>query len=220
MSIDFHNKLKLIEKTAAELPIIVIINNIATLSVEYMSPRGLEFLGVTLEELKEMGEDYNRRYFNPEDTADYIPKILSLMESADENQVISFFQQVRSSEKSPWSWHFTTLKIFFSDENGKPTHLISNAFPVDPLYHITHKVNRLLEENDRMRKEYPVFASLTKREKEIIHHLAKGKSAPAIAELLFVSTSTIEQHRKNIKKKTGLKNLPELIRFAQAFDIV
>jgi DNA-binding NarL/FixJ family response regulator len=55
---------------------------------------------------------------------------------------------------------------------------------------------------------------LTKREVEIIQLLAKGESSTVIAKQLFLSTYTVNTHRKNILHKLGLKNVAELIGFA------
>ncbi|MEO1382781.1 MAG: LuxR C-terminal-related transcriptional regulator [Bacteroidota bacterium] len=44
--------------------------------------------------------------------------------------------------------------------------------------------------------------------------MALGKTSKEIAEALFISTRTVETHRKNIHQKLEIKNLAGLIRFA------
>ncbi|MBC8767088.1 PAS domain-containing protein [Arenibacter sp. BSSL-BM3] len=51
----------------------------------------------------------------------------------------------------------------------------------------------------------------SKREIQIIKELAKGKKFIEIAKQLFVSPHTINTHKKNILRKSGCKNTPELI---------
>lgn len=51
----------------------------------------------------------------------------------------------------------------------------------------------------------------TKKEIEIIIKLAQGGNFREIAAFFFVSPHTIKTHRKNILKKSGCKNTPELI---------
>ena len=51
----------------------------------------------------------------------------------------------------------------------------------------------------------------SKREKEIVEKLARGIKFNEIAKLLFVSPHTINTHKKNILRKSGCKNTPELI---------
>jgi len=57
-------------------------------------------------------------------------------------------------------------------------------------------------------------AQLSKREREILAWLAEGYSSKLIADKLFVSESTIVNHRKNMLKKTNTKNIAELIYYA------
>jgi DNA-binding NarL/FixJ family response regulator len=62
--------------------------------------------------------------------------------------------------------------------------------------------------------------TLTKREIEIIKLLAKEKSSNDIAQLLFLSTFTVNTHRKNILQKLGLKNSAGLIKFASDNSLI
>ncbi|MGA9649161.1 response regulator [Pedobacter sp.] len=55
---------------------------------------------------------------------------------------------------------------------------------------------------------------LTRREIEIIGLLAQGQTTSEIADMLFLSTRTVEGHRQNLIGKTGVKNTASLIRFA------
>jgi DNA-binding CsgD family transcriptional regulator len=51
----------------------------------------------------------------------------------------------------------------------------------------------------------------TKREKEIIKEISKGKNFNEIAENLFVSPHTVNTHKKNILRKAHCKNTAELM---------
>jgi two-component system NarL family response regulator len=44
--------------------------------------------------------------------------------------------------------------------------------------------------------------------------LGAGNSSKKIAEILKISVSTVEVHRRNIMFKTGLHNIADLTRFA------
>jgi DNA-binding NarL/FixJ family response regulator len=61
---------------------------------------------------------------------------------------------------------------------------------------------------------------LTIREKEIIQLIAKNLSTKEIAEALFLSTHTIETHRKNILRKTETNNVLSLTKWANKHKIV
>jgi len=57
---------------------------------------------------------------------------------------------------------------------------------------------------------------LTHREKEILVVLSTGKITKEIAAFLSISTNTVEQHKKNIKKKLDLKTIGELVNFTMS----
>ena len=54
---------------------------------------------------------------------------------------------------------------------------------------------------------------LTQRQKEILKLVTEGKNNLEIAELLFISRSTVETHRKNMIQKLGLSGSGELLRY-------
>lgn len=59
-------------------------------------------------------------------------------------------------------------------------------------------------------KEDPSNNKLTSRETEVIRLILDGKSTKEIAEILKLSTFTIDTHRKNIGRKTGAKTALQL----------
>jgi DNA-binding NarL/FixJ family response regulator len=56
--------------------------------------------------------------------------------------------------------------------------------------------------------------SLTTRQREVIKLIAEGKTNKEIAELLFISTRTVEKHRAKIMEKLNLKATADLIKYA------
>lgn len=55
---------------------------------------------------------------------------------------------------------------------------------------------------------------ITEREKEILNLIVDGYTSAEIADLLFISTRTVETHRSNLMGKLGLKNTAALVRYA------
>jgi DNA-binding CsgD family transcriptional regulator len=216
-----QNKLNTLSAIEDDLPGVVIIHDIRDWSVIHMSSRGLQELDISLQEIKHMKiEDYHNRFFNPEDAKDYTPKIIGLLERNNDDESISFFQQVRPSENHDWRWYISSAKIFMRDEAGKPYLTITMSTPVDPLHPVSAKVSRLLEENNFLRKNYHRFARLGKRECEVLKHLAMGKSAAEIADTLFISVLTVDTHRKNIKQKLETNSSYELSQYARCFNLI
>ena len=61
---------------------------------------------------------------------------------------------------------------------------------------------------------------LTKREKQILQLVAKGKTSNVIAEELFLSPLTVDTHRKNLLQKFQAKNSTELVNQAIQFHMI
>lgn len=213
-------KLDAISRIGDDLPAVVIVHNIQTQSVEYMSPAGQAGLNTTLEELKAMGPEYFSRFFNPQESAEYVPKIMQLLQENKDNIFVSFFQQVRASPEQDWKWYLSATTIYLRDEADVPTHTITFALPIDPHHHITTKVNRLLDENNFLRRNKHVFAALTGREKEILRLIALGNNSSEMAAALNISGKTVSTHRRNIKHKLNVQSNYDITRFALAFDLI
>lgn len=64
------------------------------------------------------------------------------------------------------------------------------------------------------------YDTLTPREQEVMVLLAEGLSANQIAEKLFISPKTVENHRSNIMRKLGLHSTIELVRYAAKLGLI
>ena len=52
---------------------------------------------------------------------------------------------------------------------------------------------------------------LTSREKEVLELLSVGYNSKEIGEKIFISSNTVEYHRKQLLRKTNSRNVAELI---------
>jgi DNA-binding NarL/FixJ family response regulator len=64
------------------------------------------------------------------------------------------------------------------------------------------------------------YDTLTRREQEIMVLLARGLSNRQIAEKLFISPKTVENHRSNILHKLNIHSTIELVRYAARLGII
>lgn len=55
---------------------------------------------------------------------------------------------------------------------------------------------------------------LTPRQREILQLMVEGNSTRRIAEILHVSTKTVETHRAQLQERLGIYDVPGLVRFA------
>jgi DNA-binding NarL/FixJ family response regulator len=61
---------------------------------------------------------------------------------------------------------------------------------------------------------------ITRREKEILQLIGKGLTTVQIAEQLFISTHTVESHRKNLMEKFGVNNTTSVVRLATEYKLL
>lgn len=57
-------------------------------------------------------------------------------------------------------------------------------------------------------------SSLSPREREVLQLLAEGRTSPEIGKQLFVATTTVETHRRNIMRKLGIHSVADLTKYA------
>lgn len=55
---------------------------------------------------------------------------------------------------------------------------------------------------------------LSPREREVLQLLAEGRTSPEIGKQLFVATTTVETHRRNIMRKLGIHSVADLTKYA------
>ncbi len=65
-----------------------------------------------------------------------------------------------------------------------------------------------------------LYGTLTAREQEILRLLAEGLSSKEIAQKLFISPKTVENHRANIMNKLDLHSTLELVRYAAKLGLI
>lgn len=215
-----HKKILRLQEVEKDIPGVIIVHNLVDETIVYMSERGRKILNVTLDEIRMPQADYNQQYFNMEDLSNYGPKVFALMERNADDEIVTFFQQVRSSSNEPWRWYSSSMKILLRDHDARPMLSLTIALPIDEEHYFTPKIERLIQENNFLRLNQQAFASLSKREREVLRLLALGRNSLEIADALFISEATVKTHRKNIRSKLNAESTYDLLQFAQAFNLV
>lgn len=87
---------------------------------------------------------------------------------------------------------------------------------------ISHKVVKKLMESPKEEAKITDrgYETLTSREQEILVLLAEGLSAKEVAEKLFISPRTVENHRSSMMRKLDLHSNHELIRYAAKLGLI
>ncbi len=102
------------------------------------------------------------------------------------------------------------LKNAGKDELLKAIHRIANGgtyFSQDIIPLIYNQYNK-----EKIQQEQ--LSLLTTREREILSLIVKEMTSEEIAEKLFISKKTVDNHRQHILEKTGCKSTVGLVKFA------
>lgn len=81
--------------------------------------------------------------------------------------------------------------------------------------YLSHEAARSLRSSDE--SGLPV---LTRREKEVLGLIAEGMTNNEIAAKLFISSTTVDTHRKSLLNKLNAKNTASLIRIATQLQLI
>lgn len=81
--------------------------------------------------------------------------------------------------------------------------------------YISPAISNIILKHNKLKSTYKnSFEKLTPMEKRILSFIADGSSSQEIADKLFISIRTVENHRENICKKLELRGVNSLLKFA------
>lgn len=106
---------------------------------------------------------------------------------------------------------------FLKKDAGKTEYLLAiELLSSGDTYYSQHFTQSLIE--SKMTNEPDIH--LTSRELEILNLLSEGLQTAAIADKLFISTHTVQSHRKNLLSKFQVGNTPTLIKKAAGMGLI
>lgn len=203
------------------------IFNFENLEMEYVDPGVKEVLGVdakefSLEKILELmyPEDIKAMAKKEDITLDFLFK-KTKVEDIAKYKVVYLFRLKRSDGEYRTILHQAqTLTV---SHDGKIQQVIGIHTDVT---HLNIPVNDKVSFISKDKKSYYNVGSikdvlnydiklgtmkLTKREKDVLSEMMKGKNGEEIAEALFISPHTVTTHRKNLLRKTDSANAVELV---------
>lgn len=200
------------------MPGVTVIHDMNGFKPVYMSSNGLNLLGLAMEELIAVKEDYQKIFFNRDFMDDYLEQLISLIDREGVHETFTFFHQVKIEQK--FRWYSASIKVFHVDDDSNPTHTITYAIPLRDFDRAISRADRLLKETAFAKKNLKRFSSLSPREKEVLALAATGKRPGEMAEFLNISIETINSHLKAVKSKLKSRTQFELTEYALAYDIL
>lgn len=109
-------------------------------------------------------------------------------------------------------------------DNGASGYLLKNATKEEMLVAIqstmSYKQYLSKEVSDNLKESSNNNILLTRREKEILKLIAEGFTSVDIGKQLFISTTTVDTHRKHLLEKLKVNNTATLIKTATQMGLI
>lgn len=129
---------------------------------------------------------------------------------------LGFFEPVVVDEER--CWYYTILKIS-KVSHGRPAELWVVSVSID-LNDDFEGHGKRIQLHHHYKHHQQKFMSLTRREKEVLALIVQGNKNPEVAEKLYISRHTVQQHRKKIIKKLGTNSVQDFQNFSEAFSLI
>jgi DNA-binding CsgD family transcriptional regulator len=205
-------KINEIRKFENDIPVILAVINLRDQSVVYLSEMGRKLMGITLKELRKMGNDEFLRIVKSSDAADYLSGKGGILQS---DSTLSLFHEISLAAGQEKILALSSIKIILQDENSLPLLALVTAIPINNESRNYELAYKNFHERKFLSLNRALIGLLSKREREVLKLLALGYSNQNIASALFISVETAATHRKKIKKKLNVRSRCDFAMYAQ-----
>jgi DNA-binding CsgD family transcriptional regulator len=230
--VDTHIK-KLKDLDAFLLPTqsFFILTNTINNTYEFISKNFEQTLGLSIDKMMSDGVSYWFDHHHPKDLEIWLNILNELMAFTmaeiplEDRKKLSYTWNLRikNSKGVYVNLHKHQTPISF-DETGKPIVGIShNTITSENIELPIIASIKMLNDNDEYEtlfyKNYSqnlLTDGLSNREKDVLRLLALNHTSKEIGEKLFISSHTVDGHRRKIIKKTGLKSTGEIIQYCKS----
>lgn len=163
------------------------------------------------------------RLFNEQIFTDRIKTLKAIPPDQHKDHIFSLNYRVKNG-KGEYVNLLQRNSFIQSDENGNPLlslgvltnidhfktenpviQLVEKVDPITGNLEVVKKNSYYLHEEDRI---------FSKREREILLHIAEGLTSKQLADKLFISEHTVINHKRNMHQKSNTQNAAALINFA------
>tara|TARA_R110002049_G_scaffold206269_1_gene376817 strand:- start:67937 stop:68707 length:771 start_codon:yes stop_codon:yes gene_type:complete len=202
------------------------VTNTQDLTFEFISKNFHSCLGIDPDILKKEGMRFFWSMIHPEDIEQWLTALNALMDFT----LSEIPEEQRNRMNYTWNYRFKNSKNEYVNiiQNTTPLQFDMDMKPIIGLAHytvvdarvklqVTASAKLLNAHNEYETKYFNNFsqkllsASISNRERDIIHLLILNYSSKDIAEKLGISSNTVDTHRRNILKKLNISSTGELI---------
>ncbi len=208
------NEFYTLKEISENIPGMVHFNSIEDFSLISANKNFEDYFRLSTREISEMGRSFIREHYCAKAWNKALRQILLQGVRNGEQKVFGHIQKIRKSSSLPYRDFICSTRVIINLNC-----FITDYIPADLLGIKKKTLKAISECVDFTITNHDKYSSLSSREREILHLIGTGKSRNEISNMLYISKHTLDNHRKHIRQKLGVKSTAELIHFIDTFDI-
>jgi DNA-binding CsgD family transcriptional regulator len=210
---------------------VVVICQAGEARVKFISENCYDFLGYRAEMFFQLqAEDFYTRFIHPDDQENLGLCFEYMIDRCKENVTgdptdLRFILNYRFKHRSGTYLHLHEEKFLIKSRTGKliPVTLFKDVSATTNFSQVKIEMLRQSKQKTVKTDVYIPFVpdtKVTQRELTIISLIREGFNNKEIAEKLFISINTVKNHRRNLFKKTKVRNSLELLNYVQSVNLL
>lgn len=208
-------QLKFLKFIISKLTIAIYIHDLPKENHIWTNGNYQNILGFTNNEVLLLRPEWSKNYLHPEDQYVVDERLNFFRENMGD--VYSGMYRIMHKE-GHWVWLYSVCVSFQRYKNKQTEKVLGFCLDLNNNFRTTKQLDEFYYMNNRKKTEKEII-NLTPREMEIIRLINRGKTCRIISDELNISIHTANNHRKNILRKLGLKNIAELAHYASIYGL-
>lgn len=225
----YIEKYSIVDSIFTSGPTVPYLLDLSTLRYPYISNSAANILGIPVTDFLEKGVETLFNQMHPEDIHVMHTSIIPGFSKIKRSRPVSQAKQLRFSfnyrfqhPKRGYIQCHEKVQVLETDTSGKPLLIFGSITDISE-YKQDHSIVATVSILNKAQEYETIYVKnfglnnqhiFTNREMDIVRLLAKGLSSKDIAEKLYISSKTVDKHRRNILHKYSKKNTRELIHYA------
>ncbi len=175
----------------------------------WMNKRGLDFVGCTQEEITAKAYNFFDEFIHPDDLKVLPEKIKTIYASTSETLFEGMYR-IKNRNQSNYCWLYCNYIVLSSFEDGSMRQMLVVGLDISDKIHSDNQLTVAFQEIIKQKFESNI-CKISKRERQVLDLIIKGKTDKQIANELYISISTAKKHRTNLLHKNNVHNSAELV---------
>ena len=193
--------------------VLIHIDDLEEKKLVWGNGRFKEITGFTAEEISEMGFEYIKKYYHPDDILKTKDTIEFFKNNKGETHSTLF--KVKNKDEK-WLNLFTIRNVFEYNSEGLPKLLIAVSINIDIPINTGRDYDEIIKESKKI-KNQDIIQTLTLKEFYILQSIVEGKSNKEIIAQLNIKYNTLQTYKKRIMVKLDVSTTRKLITLAKEY---